>query len=59
MKPPEAEVIKSGTWMYNDTLSSEVWIFRQKFEYHFEEGTTNRGPVLFSRNYYLPSEDCS
>jgi len=32
-----AEIIKSGTWLYDGLVPSEVWIVRQNFEYHYEE----------------------
>jgi hypothetical protein len=33
-----AEIVKSGTWLYDGLVSSEVWIVKQNFEYHYEEG---------------------
>ena len=32
-----AVVVKSGTWLYDHSVPSEVWIVKQNFEYHFEE----------------------
>ena len=32
-----AEIVKSGTWLYDGLVPSEVWIVRQNFEYHYEE----------------------
>ena len=32
-----AEIVKSGTWLYDGLVPSEVWIVRQNFEYHHEE----------------------
>jgi hypothetical protein len=32
------EIVKSGTWMYDRTIPYEVWIVKQNFEYHYEEG---------------------
>ena len=42
MKEPDnrelyAEIVKSGTWLYDCSVPSEVWIVKQNFEYHFEE----------------------
>jgi hypothetical protein len=31
-----AEVVHSGTWLYDDQVLSEVWIVKQNFEYHYE-----------------------
>jgi hypothetical protein len=33
-----AEIVKSGTWLYDGLVPSEVWIVKQNFEYHYEEG---------------------
>jgi hypothetical protein len=33
-----AEIVKSGTWLYDGLIPSEIWIVRQNFEYHYEEG---------------------
>jgi hypothetical protein len=33
-----AEIVRSGIWLYAGFVPSEVWIVRQNFEYHFEEG---------------------
>jgi hypothetical protein len=33
-----AEIVKSGTWPYDGLIPSEVWIVRQNFEYHYEDG---------------------
>ena len=32
-----AEIVKSGTWLYDGLVPSEVWIVKQNFEYHYEE----------------------
>jgi hypothetical protein len=32
-----AEIVKSGTWLYDGSIPSEVWIVEQNFEYHYEE----------------------
>jgi hypothetical protein len=31
-----AEIVQSGTWLYDNQLLSEVWIVKQNFEYHYE-----------------------
>jgi hypothetical protein len=31
-----AEIVRSGTWLYDNTVLSEVWIVQQNFEYHYE-----------------------
>jgi hypothetical protein len=33
-----AEIVKQGTWLYDDQVPWEVWIVKQNFEYHYEEG---------------------
>ncbi len=32
------EIVKSGTWLYDNAIPHEVWIVKQNFEYHYEEG---------------------
>jgi hypothetical protein len=32
-----AEIVKSGTWLYDGLVPADVWIVKQNFEYHFEE----------------------
>lgn len=34
----QAEIVKSGTWLYDKEALSEVWIVKQNFDYHYEEG---------------------
>ena len=31
-----AEILKSGTWLYDQLVPSEAWIVRQTFKYHYE-----------------------
>ena len=38
MKEEKAEIIRSGTWSYDGNITYEVWIVKQNFEYHYEEG---------------------
>jgi hypothetical protein len=56
----QAEIVKSGTWLYDQQVPSDVWIVRQNFEYHYDEGLED-GPeqlnaegevfqVVFARN---------
>ena len=33
-----AEIVQSGSWLYDGTVPYEVWIVKQNFEYHYEEG---------------------
>jgi hypothetical protein len=32
-----AEIVKSGRWLYDGLVPTEVWIVKQNFEYHYEE----------------------
>lgn len=32
----QAEIVKSGSWLYDGVIPSEVWIVKQTFEYHYE-----------------------
>jgi hypothetical protein len=34
----QAQIVKSGTWLYDDTVPHEVWIGRQNFDYYDDEG---------------------
>jgi hypothetical protein len=38
MKEERAEIVKSGTWLYDSIVTHEVWIVKQNFEYWYEEG---------------------
>jgi hypothetical protein len=31
-------IVKSGTWLYDGSVPYEVWIVRQNFDYHYDEG---------------------
>jgi hypothetical protein len=33
-----AEIVKSGTWLYDNQVPHEVWIVRQNFDFYYEEG---------------------
>jgi hypothetical protein len=33
-----AEIVKSGTWLYDRLVPHGVWIVRQNFDYYWEEG---------------------
>jgi hypothetical protein len=37
-----AEIAKSGTWLYDGSVPSEVWIVKQDFQYHYEEGYSRK-----------------
>jgi hypothetical protein len=34
----QAQIVKSGTWLYDGTVTHEVWITRQNFDYYDDEG---------------------
>jgi hypothetical protein len=34
----KAEIVKSGTWVYGDSVIHEVWIVKQNFDFYYEEG---------------------
>ena len=36
--PERAEIVKSGTWLYDDKVPHGVWIVRQNFDFHWDEG---------------------
>jgi hypothetical protein len=38
VKIETAQILKSGTWLYNGSISHEVWIVRQKFDYFYDAG---------------------
>jgi len=33
-----AEIVISGTWLYDNQVPHDVWIVRQNFDYYYEEG---------------------
>jgi hypothetical protein len=33
-----AEIVKSGTWLYDEQVPHEVWIVRQNFDFYYDEG---------------------
>jgi hypothetical protein len=33
-----AQIVKSGTWLYNGSIPHEVWIVRQNLDYHVDPG---------------------
>ena len=33
-----AEIVKSGTWLYDERVPHGVWIVRQNFDFHWDEG---------------------
>lgn len=45
-KQERAEIVKSGTWLYDGLIPSEVWIVKQNFEYHYEEDYTDKPEAL-------------
>jgi hypothetical protein len=42
-----AEIVKSGTWLYDNQVPHEVWIVRQNFDFYYEEGYED-GPELLN-----------
>ncbi len=34
----QAQIVKSGTWLYDGTVLQAVWIVRQNFDYYDDEG---------------------
>ena len=43
-----AEIVNSGTWLYDGVIPTEVWIVKQNFEYHYEEGYSDEPETLNS-----------
>jgi len=41
-----AEIVKSGTWLYDNQVPHEVWIVRQNFDYYYEEGYEDGPEIL-------------
>jgi hypothetical protein len=37
-KELNAEVVQSGTWLYDGGVEMEVWIIKQNFEFYYDEG---------------------
>lgn len=37
----KAQIVKSGTWLYDGTVPHYVWIVRQNFDYYDDEGYQN------------------
>lgn len=33
-----AQIVKSGTWLYDGQLVHEVWIVKQNFDFYYDEG---------------------
>jgi hypothetical protein len=33
-----AQIVKSGTWYYDGGVRHEVWIVKQNFDFHYDEG---------------------
>jgi hypothetical protein len=42
----QAEIVKSGTWLYDGSVPSEVWIVKQNFEYHYDEEYSDEPEAL-------------
>jgi hypothetical protein len=35
---PRAQIVKSGTWLYDGSVPHEVWIVKQDFDYYDDGG---------------------
>lgn len=33
-----AQIVKSGTWLYDGQVVHEVWIVKQNFDFYYDEG---------------------
>lgn len=33
-----AQIVKSGTWRYDERIVHEVWIVKQNFDFYYDEG---------------------
>jgi hypothetical protein len=44
-----AEIVKSGTWLYDGLVPADVWIVKQNFEYHYEEEYSGEGLKSLTR----------
>ena len=33
-----ADIVKSGTWQYDECVLHEVWIVKQNFDFYYDEG---------------------
>ncbi len=45
-KTLNAEIVKSGTWLYDSLVPHEVWIVRQNFDFYYEEGYEDHPEAL-------------
>ena len=41
-----AEIVKSGTWLYDDTVVYEIWIVKQNFDFYYEEDFEDEPELL-------------
>ena len=44
-----AQIVKSGTWLYDQKVPHEVWIVQQNFDYYYDEGFED-SPEILNRN---------
>ncbi len=51
----KAEVVKVGTWLYDENVEMSVRIIRQNWDYYYEEGYDDEPPRLNSEGhaYYV------
>jgi hypothetical protein len=33
-----AQIVKSGTWLYDGSVVHEVWVVKQNFDFYYDEG---------------------
>ena len=43
---PTAQIVKSGTWLYDETVPYDVWIVSQSFDFCYDEGFEDGPEVL-------------
>jgi hypothetical protein len=43
-----AEIVKSGTWLYDETVFHDVWVVKQNFDYYYDEGLKDQPEELNS-----------
>jgi hypothetical protein len=53
-----AEIVQSGTWLYDNQVLSEVWIVKQNFEFHREPDFPD-GPEELNADGRLSGTDSS
>jgi hypothetical protein len=46
-----AQIVKSGTWLYDGSIPHEVWIVKQNFDYHYDPGYEDTAEKLNSEGF--------